>query len=170
MTPRFEDLVVTRWGARFCGAQLPCAVGVGGIGKKRGEGDGVTPNGAFEIKGIRYRSDRLMCAAPHIPSRPIGLFDVWSDDPDDPNYNHDLRAHEYAFGHEKLRRSDGLYDAFGILDYNWPNAVAGAGSAIFIHVWRKPRHPTQGCIAFSRDDLMWIFAQWRPRSRVIICG
>jgi L,D-peptidoglycan transpeptidase YkuD (ErfK/YbiS/YcfS/YnhG family) len=30
-----------------------------------------------------------------------------------------------------------LYDAYGVLDYNWPNAEPGKGSAIFIHAWRS---------------------------------
>ena len=61
-----------------------------------------------------------------------------------------------------------LYDAFGILDFNWPDATPGAGSAIFLHIWRKPRHPTEGCIAFDRRDLIWLFEGWQPRSRVIV--
>jgi L,D-peptidoglycan transpeptidase YkuD (ErfK/YbiS/YcfS/YnhG family) len=45
--------------------------------------------------------------------------------------------------------------------------VPGRGSAIFLHVWRKPRHPTAGCIAFARDDLAWILAHWQRASRVV---
>ena len=69
---------------------------------------------------------------------------------------------------KELRRSDNLYDAFGILDYNWPNAEPGKGSAIFIHAWRRPRYPTEGCIAFDIHDLLWIFSNWKNNSRIII--
>ena len=51
--------------------------------------------------------------------------------------------------------------AFGILDYNWPYAEPGKGSAIFIHAWRRPRFPTEGCIAFDIHDLLWIFSNWK---------
>jgi L,D-peptidoglycan transpeptidase YkuD (ErfK/YbiS/YcfS/YnhG family) len=46
--------------------------------------------------------------------------------------------------------------------------VPGRGSAIFLHVWRRPRHPTAGCIAFARADLAFILARWTPRSRVVV--
>ena len=170
MNARFDDLVVTKWGARFQGANLHCAIGRGGIAVKQGEGDGITPIGVFHLEGIKYRSDRLDFNAVFVPQSSIGLGDVWSDDPKDPDYNHGLHAPEHPYSHEKQRRADPLYDAFGILDYNWPDAVLGAGSAIFMHVWRKPRHPTEGCIAFDRRDLIWIFENWKPWSRVIVKG
>ncbi len=164
MTPRFDDLVITHWGARFQGRRFPCAIGRGGIGVKQGEGDGITPVGAFELARIYYRPDRLKCA----DGRIIGLTDVWSDDPSVPNYNHLVRSARPSFSHEKLRRPDPLYNAFGVLTYNWPNATPGQGSAIFLHVWRKPRHRTEGCVAFSRRDLLYIFCNWGSGSRVII--
>ncbi len=73
-----------------------------------------------------------------------------------------------SFGCEALRRADPLYDLVGVLDFNRGPVVAGAGSAIFLHVWRKPRHPTEGCIAFARGDLVRILAGWTPRSRVVV--
>jgi L,D-peptidoglycan transpeptidase YkuD (ErfK/YbiS/YcfS/YnhG family) len=170
MTSRVHDLVVTHWGARFMGQNLPVSIGRGGIAQKIGEGDGITPIGTFNICGIGYRSDRVDFDAPNIHQRTIGLNDIWSDDPSDPNYNHSANSHAYPFSHEKLRRADGLYDAFGILDYNWPNAKAGKGSAIFIHAWRKPRHRTEGCIAFAPENLFWILSNWQENSRVIIRG
>ena len=44
------------------------------------------------------------------------------------------------------------------------------GSAIFLHLWRGPRRPTAGCIAFRRRDLEWILARWNPRRRVVVTG
>jgi L,D-peptidoglycan transpeptidase YkuD (ErfK/YbiS/YcfS/YnhG family) len=79
-----------------------------------------------------------------------------------------VNSNNYFFSHEKLRRSDGLYNAYGVLDYNWPNAEVGKGSAIFIHAWRRPRYPTEGCIAFDINDLIWIFSNWKMNSCVII--
>ena len=49
------DLVVGRWGARFGGRRFPCAVGRGGIGAKRAEGDGVTPVGRHRIEAVLWR-------------------------------------------------------------------------------------------------------------------
>jgi L,D-peptidoglycan transpeptidase YkuD (ErfK/YbiS/YcfS/YnhG family) len=149
---------------------MQVAIGRGGIAQKIGEGDGITPIGTFDILGIGWRSDRWNIVAPNIAQRPIGPQAVWSDDPKDPHYNHSSYGMGYPFGHERLRRADPLYDAFGIMDYNFPNAVPGKGSAIFIHVWRKPRHPTEGCIAFDRHALAFVFANWQPHSRIVIKG
>ena len=57
-----------------------------------------------------------------------------------------------------------------MLDWNRHPPIAGRGSAIFLHVWRAPRQPTAGCIAFRREDLAWILARWTPRSRVLVRG
>jgi len=164
VTPRFDDLVITHWGARFQGRRFPCSVGRGGIGEKQGEGDGITPVGVFELARIHYRPDRLKCVGGQV----IGLRDVWSDDPVDPQYNHMVRAENHPYSHEKLRRADPLYNVFGVLTYNWPDTTPGKGSAIFLHVWRKSRHRTEGCVAFSQNHLLHIFTHWQKNSRVII--
>ncbi|MDE0112419.1 MAG: hypothetical protein OXN84_09080, partial [Albidovulum sp.] len=46
--------------------------------------------------------------------------------------------------------------------------IPGGGSAIFLHVWRKPRHPTAGCVAFALRDLIWIAGKVRPDTRIAI--
>ena len=59
-----------------------------------------------------------------------------------------------SFGHERLFRPDHLYDLIIITNWNWPYAVKGRGSAIFIHSWRKKFKPTEGCIALSKIHLL----------------
>jgi len=166
--PHARDLVVGRGRARYRGLSVPCAVGRGGIGRKRGEGDGITPQGCWRIAEVWYRPDRA--AGPHFrgPVRETGPRDIWSDDPRDPAYNTPARGPGYPFSHERLHRADPLYDMFAVLDYNWPEATPGKGSAIFLHVWRKPRHPTQGCIAFAPDVLRFIIDTWQPDARVVV--
>lgn len=156
------NLVVGRWGARFGGRRFPCAVGRGGIGAKRAEGDGVTPVGRHRVEAVLHRADRLRAAG-----RRIGPGDGWSDDPADPDYNRAVRR-PHPYGCEALRRADPQYDLVAVLDWNRTPVVAGRGSAIFLHVWRRPRHPTAGCVAFRRTDLAWILARWTPRSRVVV--
>jgi L,D-peptidoglycan transpeptidase YkuD (ErfK/YbiS/YcfS/YnhG family) len=159
-----SDLVVGRWGARFRGRRFPCAVGRGGIGVKRAEGDGATPVGRHRIEAVLIRADRLVRRR---GARLIGPRDGWSDDPADPDYNRRVRTPR-RFGHEPLRRGDRQYDLIAVLDWNRSPVVPGRGSAIFLHVWCAPRHPTAGCIAFARADLAWILARWTPRSRVVV--
>lgn len=158
------DLRIGRWGARFRGRVLPCALGRGGIGEKRAEGDGITPVGFHRIEEIRVRPDRRTAPA---GARAIRPFDAWSDDPRDPDYNRLVRRPR-AFSHERMHRPDRLYDLVAVLDWNRGAVTPGRGSAIFLHAWRKPRHPTAGCVAFSPRDLAWILARWTGRSRVVI--
>ena len=50
-------------------------------------------------------------------------------------------------------RGDGLYDIVVVLGHNERPRIRGRGSAIFLHVARLDRAPTQGCIALARADL-----------------
>jgi len=163
------DLVVTPMGVRFLGRVFPCSIGRGGIvpaGQKR-EGDRATPAGVHRIVGMLFRPDRM--TAPQPWAVPIGPLDLWSDDPKDADYNHMVRA-PHGFSHESLRRADPLYDLVLLTDWNWPDAVAGRGSAIFLHQWRRPGYPTAGCVAFSRQNLRWIAERITPGTRLIVRG
>lgn len=163
MTP--IDLVLTPRGVRFLGRVFPCAIGKGGISADKREGDGATPVGTHRIVAMLYRPDRICRPVPW--ARPIGPGDLWSDDMQDAGYNHLVRA-PYAHSHEKLRRSDPLYDLVLVVDWNWPDAIPGRGSAIFIHQWRRQGFPTEGCVAFRRDHLKWIARRVAQGTRLII--
>ncbi|WP_438986274.1 L,D-transpeptidase family protein [Marivivens donghaensis] len=163
MTPL--DLVVGPTGLRFMNHHFACNIGRGGVTDNKREGDGATPRGQHRIVGMLYRPDRI--AKPTDWAVPIGHTDLWSDDPNHEDYNLMVRA-PYPHSHEKLRRADPLYDLVLILDWNWPYAVKGRGSAIFIHQWRRPVYPTEGCVALSRRDLHWIAPRINYQSRVYI--
>lgn len=163
MTP--DDLVLTPKGVRFRGRMFPCSIGKGGLENFKREGDGATPTGTLRIVGMLYRPDRIV--APAYWAKPIGPCDLWSDDVSDQSYNQ-LVVAPYPFSHERLRRADPLYDLVLITDWNWPNAVPDRGSAIFLHQWRRPGYPTEGCVAFRRDHLHWIAGRIVPGTRLII--
>lgn len=163
MTP--NDLVLTPRGLRFRGVILPCTIGKTGVSDRKREGDGATPSGTHRIVGMLYRPDRI--ARPTNWSLPIGPQDLWSDDAQDEDYNMMVRA-PYEHSHEKLRRADPLYDLIILTDWNWPYAVKGRGSAIFIHQYRRPGYPTEGCVALSRRDLHWIAPRIGFGTRLIV--
>jgi L,D-peptidoglycan transpeptidase YkuD (ErfK/YbiS/YcfS/YnhG family) len=100
-------------------------------------------------------------------ARPILPGDLWSDDPKHEDYNMMVRA-PYPYSHERLRRADPLYDLVILTDWNWPYAVPGRGSAIFIHRHRRSGYPTEGCIALSPAHLLDIAQALKHRSRLII--
>jgi len=149
-------MVLTPMGLRFGGRVFPCSIGKGGLTRNKREGDGATPRGIHRIVGMLYRADRM--ARPNGGAVAIGPRDLWSDDARDPAYNTLVRA-PHGFSHEHLRRSDPLYDLVLLTDWNWPDAQPGLGSAIFMHQWRRPGYPTEGCIALRRDHLHWIAAR-----------
>ncbi len=160
-----NDLVLTPMGVRFGGLRFPCTIGRGGIRAMKQEGDGATPVGTHHLVAMFYRPDRIPCPSPW--ARPIYPGDLWSDASGQPDYNHPVRA-PYAHSHEKMRRADPLYDLVIATDWNWPNAKPGAGSCIFIHQWRRPGYPTEGCIALRRDHLHTIAPLLTPGTRLIV--
>ncbi|MFY9212666.1 MAG: L,D-transpeptidase family protein [Aestuariivita sp.] len=159
------DMVLTPSGLRFLGRTFPCTIGRGGLSSRKREGDGATPRGCHGLVGMLYRPDRL--ARPADWAVPIGPPDLWSDDVTDPDYNLMVRA-PHPYSHEILRRADPLYDLVILTDWNWPSAVRGRGSAIFIHQWRRPGYPTEGCIGLRRDHLHWIAPRITFGTRLIV--
>ena len=162
---RPADLVVTPTGLRFRGRRLPCVVGRGGVRADKRESDGATPAGIHRIVGMLYRPDRI--APPVAWAVPIRPGDLWSDDPRDPDYNLMVRA-PHGFGAERLRRGDRLYDLVLLTDWNWPRALGGRGSAIFVHRWRGPARPTEGCVALRPADLVWLARRVEVGSRLVV--
>ncbi len=160
-----DDLVLTPRGVRFHGRYFPCSIGKGGLSSSKREGDGATPRGVHQITGLLYRADRI--ARPTPWAMAVGKDDLWSDASEDVHYNQLVRA-PYAPSHERLRRSDPLYDLILLTDWNWPKAKSGKGSAIFLHQWRRPGYPTEGCIAFARDHFHWIARRAAPGTRLVV--
>ncbi|GGE44157.1 hypothetical protein GCM10011360_34270 [Primorskyibacter flagellatus] len=152
-------------GLHFAGRTLPCTIGRGGLSDAKREGDGATPRGLHRIVGCLYRPDRVPAPAPW--ALPILPGMLWSDAPKDAAYNQLVRA-PYGPSHEKLRRADPLYDIVLLTDWNWPEAVPGAGSAIFLHQQRRPGYPTEGCLAFRRDHIRWIAERAVPGTRLLV--
>ncbi|GIT92659.1 hypothetical protein JANAI62_31040 [Jannaschia pagri] len=160
-----QDLVVTPMGLRFAGRLLPCTLGRGGVVSDKREGDGGTPRGTHRLVGMLYRPDRL--ARPTDWAVPIRPGDLWCDDPKHEDYNLMVRA-PFEPSHERLRRADPLYDLVIVTDWNWPRAERGRGSAIFIHRWRNPGVPTEGCIGLAPRDLRWMARRITYESRLIV--
>jgi L,D-peptidoglycan transpeptidase YkuD (ErfK/YbiS/YcfS/YnhG family) len=159
--------VLTPTGLRYLGRSIPVTWGRGGITTTKREGDLCTPAGILTIIGTMYRPDRV--APRDVPpwAIPIGLEDRWCDDPGHHAYNH-LVHKPFGPTNERLRRADPLYDIVMLTDWNWPLAIPHAGSAIFLHRWRRPGYPTAGCLAFDGPDLAWIANRAVPGTRLVI--
>lgn len=144
-----------------------CTMGAGGIREDKVEGDAATPAGTFPLRRICFRNDRLVLPKVGLPARPINEHDGWCDDPRSPAYNRLVRVPN-EWSHEKMWREDGLYDLVVVVGYNDDPPEGEWGSAIFLHIARDDYSPTQGCVAFARDDLLEIVALIGPQTRLDI--
>lgn len=164
------DLLVEPAGWASWGAlRLRCALGKGGVSTAKHEGDGATPIGAFAMRRLLYRADRGAVPLTRLPKAPIARNDGWCDDPADAAYNQPVKL-PYRARAEHLWRADRLYDLVVVLGYNDDPVIAGAGSAIFLHIAAADYTPTQGCIALASEDLRRVLSEADALSRVVVAS
>ncbi len=167
------DLIVaakageTRGTAHLGGRSYPCALGRAGIRDPKREGDGATPAGRFPLRRLLYRADRVAHIETRLPASRITERDGWCDDPADAAYNQPVTL-PYPGRHERLWLDSHLYDLVVIIGHNDDPVVPGAGSAVFLHVARDDWGPTEGCVAFRRDDLLDLLGRLAPGDAVEI--
>lgn len=163
------DIVVSSNGELcFKDKKYHCALGQAGLTLNKQEGDGATPTGLFDLRRVFYRPDRFV-APPQtvLPISPLKPTDGWSDDPTKTDYN-TLVNLPYDGHHESLWREDEIYDLIVVIGYNDNPVIAGAGSAIFLHLARPDYSPTKGCVALSRPDLLTLLADLELPAKMLI--
>lgn len=147
--------------------KFKCALGKRGIGKKKREGDKITPIGTYKIFKIYYRKDRLKKINSKIKLHKINKNFAWCDDPISEKYNQLIKL-PTEYGHEKLYRRDNIYDLILVLNYNIKPIIKNKGSAIFIHVARKNYESTEGCVALKKVDLIMLIKKIKKNTKVLI--
>ena len=151
------------------GVVIPCTIGRAGAcpADTKREGDGMTPVGGWPIRMVLFRPGR---AAPSpgmkLPWRWVRPGDGWSDGADDPEYNRPVH-HPHGHSAEHLEREDGLYDIIVVLGHNDMPAVAGMGSAIFLHCSNGEK-PTEGCVAIEKAQLAALLDRLAPGDAIDI--
>jgi L,D-peptidoglycan transpeptidase YkuD (ErfK/YbiS/YcfS/YnhG family) len=147
----------------FCGETIPCVIGKGGTisEKLKREGDGASPLGSYRLLGALLRPGRVPAPATALPWRWLRPTDGWCDDPADPQYNRPV-SHPWRSSAERLWREDHVYDVIVVLSHNMQPVVPGAGSAIFWHLARPDRRPTEGCIAIERNAMLMLLPKLKP--------
>jgi L,D-peptidoglycan transpeptidase YkuD (ErfK/YbiS/YcfS/YnhG family) len=143
------------------GRRHRCALGRTGIARDKREGDGATPAGLFPLRRVLYRPDRMSPPRTALAAVPLRPADGWCDDPADAAYNRPVTL-PYAGGHERLWRDDRLYDLILVIGHNDDPVLAGAGSAVFVHVAAAGWEPTAGCVALALPDLLTVLAGCGP--------
>ena len=147
--------------------KFKCALGKAGVGKKKIEGDNITPKGNFKIIKIYYRKDRLKKLSSKFRLTVITKDMGWCDDPKSRKYNHPIKL-PTKYSHEILYRRDNIYDLILVLNYNMKPTIKNKGSAIFIHVAKKNYKKTAGCVALKKADLVLLVKEINKNTKVII--
>ena len=144
-----------------------CALGKAGIGKKKIEGDNITPKGLYKIVKIYYRKDRIKRISSKFKLIKITKNIGWCDDPNSEKYNKIINL-PTKYSYEKLYRKDNVYDLILVLNYNMSPVIKNKGSAIFIHIAKKKYLPTQGCVALKKDNLLKLISKINKNIKIKI--
>ncbi|MEX2963164.1 L,D-transpeptidase [Microbulbifer sp. TYP-18] len=140
-------------------------------GVQKREGDGRAPAGIFRLgDAFGY----LSSVETELAYRPMHVNQYCIDMPASPYYNQTVDVGEVGIeavrgSSEGMRRDihygDNQYRKGIFINHN-PDNMAGAGSCIFMHLWKKDGAPTAGCTSLSEpvmDQLLsWLNREARP--------
>ena len=147
--------------------KFKCALGKHGINKKKKEGDKITPKGIYKIVNIYYRKDRIKKISSKLKLIKIKKNMGWCDDPNNKNYNQLIKIPS-KYSYERLFRNENIYDLIIVLNYNMNPVIKNKGSAIFIHIAKKRFQPTEGCIAISKKNLLYLIRNISKNTKIKI--
>lgn len=152
---------------RVSGCVFPCSLGRSGISVFKREGDGATPAGSMAILG-GYRSPAAWRFSPAIQflKKTDGSLG-WCDASGHPAYNRPVRL-PFSASHERMLRSDRLYDICLVLDWKVTRRACNRGSAIFMHLTRPDSGPTQGCIAVDPKLMRGLLARLLKGAQILV--
>jgi zinc D-Ala-D-Ala dipeptidase len=152
------------WGRGLHGAGAPADQ----PGPIKREGDGKSPAGVFAL-GPAFGYAARAVAAARLPYQALGKTWECVDDPASAHYNRVLDAASVErdwSSSETMRRRDELYRWVVEVGHNGGGnrgaAEAGAGSCIFLHVWRDAASGTAGCTAMAQGRLEALLARLDP--------
>lgn len=146
---------------------IPCTVGRNGFAEsgQKIEGDGKTPSGIFQIgSAFGYEND-LKSKMDFIE---ISDSHYWISDTSSRFYNQLVDYYPEGVYAEKMKRNDHLYKYGVVIEYNTKDIIKGKGSAIFIHVERKSKAPTAGCVAISEGNMIKLIQWIDPEKHTLI--
>jgi zinc D-Ala-D-Ala dipeptidase len=176
----FERATATS-GWKLRGNAIPVVLGKNGLGWGRGliemktdgprktEGDNRVPAGVFRLGPAFGYAPAAHARWIKLPYVPLTQETEGIDDPRSKYYNQLVNRSKVARvdwrSSEKMRRSDDLYK-WGIVVGHNPAATPGAGSCIFLHIWKNSATLTTGCTAMAERDLLrllrWLDRQAHP--------
>jgi L,D-peptidoglycan transpeptidase YkuD (ErfK/YbiS/YcfS/YnhG family) len=166
------------------GPGIAVVAGKNGVGQGRGmvrldfegapskqEGDDRAPAGIFRLSSAFGYAPPRSAAWIKLPYLALTKQIEGVDDPASRYYNKLVdrsRIEKVDWrSSEQMRRADLLYKWGVVVDHN-PAAVPGAGSCIFLHIWKGPASPTAGCTAMAESDLVKLIRWLDPARHPIL--
>ena len=164
------------------GASVPARLGIHGLawgsglhppqqGRAKHEGDGRSPMGIFEL-GQAF-ADMSLVLDGGWPMLQTTVRDLWVEDPAHAAYNTHVRVPgdrpltDWEVS-QRMRLGDEAHALKVAVRHNHRPAVAGAGSAIFLHIWRQQgARPTSGCTALPVGELKTLLDWLEPASKPV---
>lgn len=119
-----------------------------------------TPAGLYPV-GDAFGSEPL---ALKMDFKYITADDKFIDDVSHSGYNTWVKGNTNAKSYESMLID--VYRIGAVVNYNMNPVIPGAGSAIFIHLWRSIHSGTHGCIAMEESHLLkllhWLDKEKHP--------
>ncbi|GFK92465.1 hypothetical protein NNJEOMEG_00290 [Fundidesulfovibrio magnetotacticus] len=142
----------------------------GADGPVKREGDGRAPAGVFAL-GFAFGYDPPSARPLKMPYVQMTDAHECVDDEASPAYNAVVEVTPQKpktwSSSEEMRRKDELYRLGLTVEHNTGPARPGAGSCIFLHVWRGPESGTAGCTAMDLKNLERLAAWLDPAKRPV---
>jgi zinc D-Ala-D-Ala dipeptidase len=177
---RYERDDSLQW--RRVGEAAPVNVGRNGMGWGRGlhagdqtgpvkrEGDGRAPAGVFALALAFGAADELPPEAKGFPYLHTLPTTYCVEDTRSKHYNQIIDSNEVKMTSwerwSEMQRADGLFRWGVVVRQNGPDTKTGAGSCVFLHIWRGFRQPTAGCTAMSlehiKETVRWLDGTAQP--------
>ncbi len=164
---RFERGAEGAWQA--VGATIAVNVGRRGMAWGRGlmtgdepgpvkkEGDQKSPAGAFALGAAFGYRETLPEGAKPYPYVHVRRGISCIEDKNSKYYNQVIDpssvGHADWTAKDEMLRPDGLFRWGVIIEHNAKDRVRGAGSCVFLHIWRGLGKGTAGCTAMPRDTI-----------------
>jgi L,D-peptidoglycan transpeptidase YkuD (ErfK/YbiS/YcfS/YnhG family) len=142
-------------------------------GPQKASNDHRNPAGLFKIGFALGYAPTLPDGAHGWPYHQVTDRDAWIDDPALPGYNHLYTLPPGAplppwWEKERLHLGDAAYQWMVLIEDNYDQPVANAGTDIFFHVRRGEHYRTAGCTTMSEPDLERLIKWLRPDSNAML--
>ena len=139
-------------------------------GPVKKEGDQKAPAGAFLLGSAFGYPDDLPAGAKRYPYLHIVSRTACIEDAKSKYYNQLIDVASIAQADwsatDPMLRPDGLFRRGVVIDQNGKDPQPGAGSCVFLHIWRGRGQGTAGCTTMApeaiEDTIRWLEPSERP--------